>query len=61
VDISNFSVVSAVCFDGSEPTAYSGATLLEPLTAGDSAEFTTELSVEPSTCTAFAMYAVGLA
>jgi hypothetical protein len=63
VVLGNFNMVSVACFDGTLVTAYEMATA-EPLRGqlglGESAHFGTTSPIDPTTCTSFAVYAVGL-
>jgi hypothetical protein len=57
----DFNVVSVACFNESQPTDFTAATLDVPtLRTGESAQFTTG-PIDPTSCTSFAVYAVGVA
>jgi hypothetical protein len=61
VDLGDFNVVNVACFSESQPTGFTAASLAVPvLRSGESAEFTTA-PVDPTSCTSFAVYAVGVA
>jgi hypothetical protein len=61
IDLGNVNVVNVACFSESQPTDYTLAMVDVPnLRSGESAQFTTE-PIEPTSCTSFALYAVGVA
>jgi hypothetical protein len=61
VPVGNFNVVSVACFNESQPTDFTTTMLdVQSLRSGESADFTTDVPVDPAACASFAMYAVGL-
>ena len=63
VVLGDVNVVNVVCFDGPQITDYQLAMaepLLLSLGPGESARFATSIPIDATTCTAFAVYAVGL-
>jgi hypothetical protein len=60
--LGNFNVVNVACFNGAQVSAYQLAMAdAQTLGPGASASFSTTIPIDPTTCPAFAIYALGVA